>query len=136
MKDLSLKMDEFDVLLDQVLVEVANVESARDLREGLMLRVAEEAVVTRPVIAQLFGEELRREGVFQSLWVGLRDVLFPARLPELVLESRPVPVVDKMAVRSSYGARAWAVALHGVAILLIGIMVRAQVHFAAPVKAD
>jgi hypothetical protein len=65
MKDLNLKMDEFNVLLDEVLVEVANVEPARDLRERLMLRVAEEAVVARPAIAQLFGEELRREGVFR-----------------------------------------------------------------------
>ncbi len=45
----------------------------------------------------------------------------------LVLESRPVAVVDRMADDRGYGGRVWALALHGAAILLIGAIVRAQV---------
>ncbi len=134
MKDLNLKMDEFDVLLDEVLVEAANVEPALDLRERLMLRVADEDVAGRPAALQLFGKELREEGILRSLWMGLQERFFPAKLPELVLESQPLAVTDRMAVRSGYGARVWAVGLHGLAILLIGIMVRAQVHFVTHVK--
>jgi protein TonB len=38
------------------------------------------------------------EGVFHSLLSSVRDVFFPKKLPPLVLESTPIPVVDRMAV--------------------------------------
>src|SRR5580692_11607444 len=46
----NFEMDEFDVLLDEVLLEVANVEPAADLRERLMRRVAGEDGAKRPVV--------------------------------------------------------------------------------------
>jgi protein TonB len=39
------------------------------------------------------------QGVFQSLVSSVRDVFFPQKLPPLVLESQPIPVVDRMAVK-------------------------------------
>jgi protein TonB len=39
------------------------------------------------------------QGTFQSLLSSIRDVFFPQKLPELVLESKPIPVVDRMAVK-------------------------------------
>ena len=39
------------------------------------------------------------QGVFSSLLESLRDVFFPQKLPPLVLESTPIPVVDRMAVK-------------------------------------
>jgi protein TonB len=36
------------------------------------------------------------EGVLASLWSNLRDVFFPVKLPPLVLESKPIAVVDRM----------------------------------------
>ncbi len=39
------------------------------------------------------------QGVFSSLMDSIRDVFFPVKLPPLVLESQPIPVVDRMAVK-------------------------------------
>jgi len=39
------------------------------------------------------------QGVFSSLLDSIRDVFFPVKLPPLVLESQPIPVVDRMAVK-------------------------------------
>jgi periplasmic protein TonB len=39
------------------------------------------------------------QGVFASLWSSVHDVFFPVKLPPLVLESQPIPVVDRMAVK-------------------------------------
>src|SRR5580658_8572152 len=39
------------------------------------------------------------ENVFHSLIGSIRDVFFPKKLPPLVLESTPIPVVDRMAVK-------------------------------------
>src|ERR1700722_12924625 len=39
------------------------------------------------------------QGVFSSLLDSIRDVFFPKKLPPLVLESTPIPVVDRMAVK-------------------------------------
>jgi len=39
------------------------------------------------------------QGVFSSLVSSIRDVFFPQKLPPLVLESKPIPVVDRMAVK-------------------------------------
>jgi protein TonB len=39
------------------------------------------------------------QGVFSSLMDSIRDVFFPRKLPPLVLESQPIPVVDRMAVK-------------------------------------
>lgn len=39
------------------------------------------------------------QGVFSSLMDSIRDVFFPVKLPPLVLESQPIPVLDRMAVK-------------------------------------
>jgi protein TonB len=39
------------------------------------------------------------QNVFSSLVESIRDVFFPKKLPPLVLESQPIPVVDRMAVK-------------------------------------
>jgi periplasmic protein TonB len=60
----------------------------------------------------------QEEGVFASLWSNLRDVFFPVKLPPLVLESKPIPVVDRMATKQDPKATATAVAIYTVLILL------------------
>jgi periplasmic protein TonB len=59
-----------------------------------------------------------QETVFSSLWSNLRDVFFPTKLPPLVLESKPIPVVDRMATRQDPKATATAAALYSLLILL------------------
>ncbi|HEV2645119.1 MAG TPA: energy transducer TonB [Acidobacteriaceae bacterium] len=60
----------------------------------------------------------REPSVFASLWSNIRDVFFPAKLPPLVLESKPIPVVDRMATKQDPKATATAIAIYGVLILL------------------
>ena len=39
---------------------------------------------------------LHEEGTFSSLWSSVRDVFFPPKLPPLVLESKPIPLIDHL----------------------------------------
>ena len=72
--------------------------------------------------------------MFASLWSSLRDVFFPVKLPPLVLESKPIPVVDRMAVKRDPKSTAIAVVLHALVIGLILWLIAKKVNFAAPVK--
>jgi protein TonB len=58
------------------------------------------------------------ESVFASLWSNVRDVFFPVKLPPLVLESKPIPVIDRMAMKQDPKATATAIAIYGLLILL------------------
>jgi protein TonB len=60
----------------------------------------------------------REEGVWSSLWTNLRDVFFPVKLPPLVLESKPIPVIDRMATHQDPKATASAVGIYIVLGLL------------------
>jgi protein TonB len=60
----------------------------------------------------------REEGVWSSLWTNLRDVFFPVKLPPLVLESKPIPVVDRMATHQDPKATASAIVIYAALILL------------------
>jgi periplasmic protein TonB len=136
-------MKEFEMLLDDVLHEVANPEPVEGLKQRLMMRMEmaasqasePEGVSKRVAGGALFEEKEKQEGVLGSLWSSLRELVWPNKLPPLVLESRPVAVVDRMAVARSYRSSLWAVGAHALAILLIGFLVKTHVRFAAPVKA-
>lgn len=80
------------------------------------------------------GMQLEEEGVLASLWSSVRDVFFPVKLPPLVLESKPIPVVDRMKTRQDPKATASAFAIYGLMILLVAWGIHKKVHFAAPVK--
>jgi protein TonB len=58
------------------------------------------------------------EGIFRSLWTNLRDAFFPVKLPPLVLESKPIPVVDRMATKQDPKATATAFVIYGVLVLI------------------
>jgi protein TonB len=78
--------------------------------------------------------ELREEGVFASLVSSFRDVFFPPKLPPLVLESTPIAVPDRMAVKRSPASTAVAVGAHVVIILLIIYFVAQHVATVTPPK--
>jgi len=80
------------------------------------------------------GMMLHEEGTLASLWSSIRDVFFPAKLPPLVLESKPIPVVDRMKTRQDPRATAASIVIYGLLILVIGWMVKQHVQFAAPNK--
>jgi protein TonB len=61
-------------------------------------------------------------------------VFFPVKLPPLVLESKPIAVVDRMATKQDPKATAASVAIYALLILLFAWLVKQHVQFAAPVK--
>ncbi|HEV2618942.1 MAG TPA: energy transducer TonB, partial [Acidobacteriaceae bacterium] len=71
------------------------------------------------------------------LWANVRDVFFPAKLPPLVLDSKPIPVVDRMATRQDPKATATALALWGLVVLLLfwwGARKMQQIHTLNPLQ--
>jgi periplasmic protein TonB len=134
--------DEFEMLVDDVLREVANPEPGEGLKQRVMMRMeiaAGQASEIRSAAGVglgigLFDVETKEQSVFRSLWSGLREVVMPARMPALVLVSRPVAVVDRMAKGRSFRSTLWAAGAHALAILFIGFLVKTHVRFAAPAK--
>ena len=138
--------EEFDMLLNEVLEELANPEPTTKLQEKVMMRLrlaqtipdglaaprarALRSTSRRPV----FQSVPESQGIFASLSNSLRDLVWPKRLPPLVLESRPVAVIDRMAQRRSFASTALAAGLHAAAILLIVFLVGSPLRIAAPVK--
>jgi protein TonB len=89
----------------------------------------------RPVFgAASVGGEVKEEGTFASLFSSVRDVFFPAKLPPLVLESKPIAVADPMKFKRSPTSTAVAVVLHIAVILLIALLIAKHVQMAAPPK--
>jgi protein TonB len=74
------------------------------------------------------------QGVFQSLFQSVRDVFFPVKLPPLVLESQPIPVVDRMAVKRDPTSTAIAFGIHVVAFLVIGYIIGRATNIIKPVE--
>jgi protein TonB len=128
---------EFEMLLGSVLHEAANPVPVAGLEQRVITasRAAVPSGIMEPVAGVLvLAGELSGESIFASLWNGLRELVVPRRLPPLVLESRPVAVTDRMAVNGNYSSTAYAVAVHAMAIFLIGFVVRAQIRDADPVR--
>jgi protein TonB len=133
--------DEFDVLLDEVLWEHANPAAPAGMEERLMMRLwaegMERQMAAMPAALASFDGAGRAESMWASLWSGVRELVAPRRQPELVLKSRPVEVLtpmDRIAERGGFGAKVWAVALHGVALLLVALLMRSGVKMMAPVQ--
>jgi protein TonB len=89
----------------------------------------------RPVEdAHLNEVEIDEGGVFGSLWSNIRDVFFPTKLPPLVLESKPIAVVDRMATKQNPAATGSAVVIYILLILLIGWIFQKKTGILTPVK--
>ncbi len=80
--------------------------------------------------------QLHEEGTLASLWTSLRDVFFPVKLPPLVLESKPIAVVDRMATKQDPRATAASFVIYALLVVLFWWLVKQHVHFAAPPKPD
>ena len=126
---------EFEMLLDDVLREVANPEPETGLMQRVMLRgeMVADSKIYETAQVSLFEGELRQEGILRSIWNELREMVSPSVAALLVLESRPVAVVDRMMVGRSYRATGWAVVAHVFAIIVIGYAATTRIHIAAPV---
>ena len=129
-------MEEFEMLLDDVLREVANPEPAKGLKQRVMMRMemaaAQSSALHGMAEVGLLDGGTKQESIFRSLWSGLRELLLPTGLSPLVLKSRPV--VDRMSEGRGYRSAGWAVVAHVFAILMVGFAATTQIHIAAPVK--
>ena len=97
--------------------------------------VTKAAPVLRAGVVTALSVEVREEGMLASLWSNVRDVFFPAKLPPLVLESKPIAVVDRMKTKQDPRATAASFAFYALLIALIGWMLHKHVQFSSPVKA-
>jgi protein TonB len=91
------------------------------------------AILLRPAAeAPHLSAEIKEEGIFASLFSSFRDVFFPVKLPPLVLESRPIPVPDRMKTKMSRSSIGASIAFYALLILLIGWLIRKHVQLTAP----
>lgn len=128
---------QFEMLLDSVLHDAANPEPAAGLEQRIDQRVTAltlNASASPVANVLVMAGEISSESVFVSLWRGARDALFPRRLPPLVLQSRAIPVDDPLAADRGTASTVYAVAVHAMAVLVIGFVVRAQVREVQPVQ--
>ncbi len=79
---------------------------------------------------------LQEEGVLASLWESLRDTFFPVKLPPLVLESKPIPVIDRMATKQNPKATAAAIAVYVTLILLFAWIVKMKIQQMTAAKTE
>jgi len=132
------QMEEFDMLLDDVLREVANPEPGTGLKQRVMRRMEMAAAPSSKLHGMaevgLLEAGTKQDSILGSLWSGLRELLLPTRLSPLILKSRPAEVVDRMFEGRSYRSAGWAVVAHVFAVLMVGFAATTQVHIAAPVK--
>jgi len=146
------QLDSFDLLLNDVLHSVANPEMPERLRVNVQTRVWMQGTESprTPVFAAttLAGPHLvtqtgtrvltfagspEEESTIHSLWMNLRDVFFPAKLPPLVLESKPIAIVDRMAVERDRKSTGTAILLHAAILgLIFWISARKIVTYMAP----
>ncbi len=93
------------------------------------------SVPRRDVELHIDGKDLLgpEQGIFASLKNSVYDVFFPKKLPPLVLESKPIAVVDRMAVKRDPTSTAIAVVIHAVIIgLIVWVVGRKIVEITAP----
>ncbi|HUD22666.1 MAG TPA: energy transducer TonB [Acidobacteriaceae bacterium] len=79
---------------------------------------------------------LQEEGLFASMLSSLRDVFFPVKLPPLVLESKPIPVIDRMATKQNPKATAAAITFYVLIILLCAWVVKMKLQQMATQKME
>jgi periplasmic protein TonB len=132
------QMEEFEMLLDDVLREVANPQPVAELKQRVMMRLEMAAAQASELHGMaevgLLGGGTKQESILSSLWSGLRELVLPNKLSPLVLESTPVVVVDRMFEGRSYRSAGWAVVAHVFAVLMVGFAATTKIHIAAPVK--
>jgi protein TonB len=134
----TLQFDSFDLLLNDVLHSVANPDMSEQLRINLQTRVwmqraesprtpvysattlaGPHLVSSASARAPAFSVGSEGESTIHSLWMNLRDIFFPAKLPPLVLESKPIAVVDRMKVERDRKSTGTAILLHAAILALI-----------------
>jgi protein TonB len=72
-----------------------------------------------PALASLTGHAFEEKPIWAELYANLRDTFFPPALPPLELTSTPIPVPDRMAVKTNPWAIGTAALVNGSLLALI-----------------
>src|SRR5579863_255330 len=71
------------------------------------------------LVNALMGKTFDEKPIWAELWESIRDVFFPPKLPPLELTSQPIPVPDRMAVKTN----PWAVGISsGINLIIAAIL--------------
>jgi TonB family protein len=65
------------------------------------------------------GKSFEEKPIWSDLWENIQDVFFPKKLPPLQLTSTPIPVPDRMAVKTNPWAVGTATFINGAILLLV-----------------
>lgn len=66
-----------------------------------------------------FGKAFEEKPIWTGLWESIRDVFFPPKLPPLELTSQPIPVPDRMAVKTNPWAIGISTTVNGAILAVI-----------------
>jgi len=94
-------------MADDELIHAGQDSSADSVQQG-----------SDPLVDALMGKTFEEKPILAELWESIHDIFFPPKLPPLELTSTPIPVPDRMAVKTN----PWAVGISttiNVAILLV-----------------
>jgi len=97
------------------------IEPAADMANDLLMQTSadnEAAAAALPAgheLDALLGRAFDEPPVWRTLYESIRDVFFPVKLPPLELTSTPIPVPDRMAVKTN----PWAVGISTTINILI-----------------
>jgi len=80
------------------------------------------------------GNAFEEKPIWTGLYESIRDVFFPPKLPPLELTSKPIPVPDRMAVKTNPWAVGTATTVNGLIVLLVLFLGARQIikHIAPP----
>jgi periplasmic protein TonB len=100
--------------------------------QNTMTQPATSAAVSVPTregheLDAFLGKAFDEKPLWKELYESIRDVFFPPKLPPLELTSKPIPVVDRMAVKTNPWAIGSATFINGAILAIILILGARQV---------
>jgi TonB family protein len=100
---------------------------ANDLRSENNLETKGTAAESGHELDSLLGRAFEEKPIWTGLWESIRDVFFPQKLPPLELTSKPIPVPDRMAVKTNPWAVGISTAVNGAILAAVLFVLGRQV---------
>lgn len=89
----------------------------------------QKADANREAILAVFQTPIEEQPIWAGLYEGIREAFFPSRLPPLELTSTPIPVPDRLQVKTNQWAVGTSTVVNGGALALVLLMgMRAVFH--------
>jgi TonB family protein len=99
--------------------QAKGTESATPMQNEILTQPASDsqgvAALTGHELDAFLGKAFEEKPIWTGLWESIHDVFFPQKLPPLELTSQPIPVPDRLAVKTN----PWAVGISSAVNLII-----------------